>query len=79
MLYVWPGLIPDVSQAVERVCSAHVSFHIDDDARQDTDDFRRDYCYIEPTDAVLRAYEGSLRAIFQAWWRWWWWWWWWWW
>ena len=29
-------------------------------------EFRRQHCYVEETDSVLRLYEASLRAIFSV-------------
>ena len=61
--YVNPGFMTDVSEAVERLCSADIAPKLGIEL-QDPNTFRRDLCYTEEVDNVLRRHEPSLKLLF---------------
>jgi len=65
MRYVQPGTIQDVSEAVHELFLGDIEPNLEPAAQQDSNDFRRQSCYIEQTDAVLQRHERSLKAVFK--------------
>ena len=64
--FINTGKTADVSEALQRLFNADLDPHIDPVALQDSNVFRRAYCYTEGVDGALRAHEKSLRALFEA-------------
>ena len=64
MRYVRPGTISDVTEAVRHLIEEDMLPNVNSAVVQDVQAFRETQCYIEPVDAVFRARETSLRAIF---------------
>ena len=56
--------LSDVSDAVVKFFET-MKAKCDPGTRQDSNTFRDDFCYIEPTDAILRLHEPALRMLFE--------------
>jgi hypothetical protein len=61
-----PKKIPDVSEALRRLFSFDIEPKLDEETFRRPNPFRRDHCYVEDVTAVLWAYGGSLRNIFNG-------------
>lgn len=61
---VKPGLVKDVSDALDRILRLDILARAPEGALADRDRFRDTYLYTTETNALLIAHEGSLRAIF---------------
>ena len=64
MRYVLTREQPDVSQALERLLTNDIFSNVDMTVLQDSNAFRRRFCYIEETDAVLRKHEQMLVDLY---------------
>jgi hypothetical protein len=60
------GSVPDVAGAVELVFRDILPPLEDIGATIDPNAFRRDECYTEEVDTVLRRHEASLRGLFES-------------
>lgn len=65
-IYVRRGVITDVSDAVGRLLIGHLTPHLPPEATQNSNAFRKRFCYIEATSKVLDAHCSSLRALYEA-------------
>jgi len=63
MKYVMPGELDDVTVAVRTLFRGDIEPRCDANAFLDANVFRRDCCYHEATDDVLRRYEATLRGL----------------
>ena len=54
----------DVAEAVEQLIHENLMRHLPPTALQDSNAFRKCYCYIEPTDNVLKKHLPMLRALY---------------
>jgi len=63
MKYVMPGELDDVAEAVRTLFRVDIEPRCDANAFLDANVFRRDCCYHEATDDVLRRYEATLRGL----------------
>ena len=64
--YVLPQLVPDVADAVQHLITDDVEAHADKRVFADSNWFRREFCYLEEVDTVLRRHEVALRQVFSA-------------
>ena len=62
--YVLTQQTPSIAEAVQRLFIDDIQSRCDPTTFLDADKFRRDGCYNEATDAVLRRHEGILRLLF---------------
>ena len=63
--YVQPKIIPDVSQAVDRLLSQDIKPNLDQSVLRHPNEFRS-LCYTMDVNSTLRRHESSLRSIFGA-------------
>ena len=63
--YVLPQRIPDVSCALSQFFNADLDVHLEAAAKQDSNAFRRRYCYTAAMDAVLQRHAPSLRVLYE--------------
>jgi len=63
--YIKTGAMKDVSDALCRLLKVEVSARLGKYLPM-PDDFRKDHCYVNDTNLVLRSHERSLRAIFDT-------------
>ena len=61
--YVLTRQIPDVSDALHELFNQVLDQKLDNAVLQDSDIFRKKYCYIRSTTDVLTKYEPSLRVL----------------
>lgn len=61
--FVKTKLCSDISDAVERLCRAHIA-RLPSGAVQNSNVFRTRYCYIERIDRVCRRHLPTLRALY---------------
>ena len=64
MKYVMSGQMKDVSDALQMLFREDMDPRLPKEVHQDSNEFRRRYCYIEEVDKVLRKWEGSLRTLY---------------
>lgn len=62
--YVMNGRIPDVSEALHELFNADFDQKLDPVVMQDSNAFRKEYCYTEAVDAVLKRHAPSLKALY---------------
>jgi hypothetical protein len=62
--YVLTRQIPDVSDALHELFNQVLDQKLDNAVLQDSDIFRKKYCYIRSTTDVLTKYEPSLRVLY---------------
>lgn len=62
--YVRTKKVPDVSDAVERLCREDLLGLLPDAALQDSNSFREQYCYNEHMERVLRKHMGTLKSLY---------------
>jgi len=63
--YVVPGKV-SVVEGVRRLFTEDICPKVNSSALHEANSLREEHCYKEVTDLVLRKYEKSLRAIFEA-------------
>eukprot|EP00966_Prymnesium_polylepis_P046469 1077056-Prymnesium_polylepis.1 len=66
MKYVMPGEIIDVSDALHHFFVTDLMPRLEPEAQQDSNVFRKKYCYVEQIDRVVRKHEESLRNLFDV-------------
>ena len=66
MKYVRPGIMTDVSTAVQHLFTEVLTPRVDPKLIADPNDFRRRCAYTEEVDASLRRHEAALRKLFAA-------------
>lgn len=66
MRYVLSGHVISASEAIQRLFNCDIEPRCEPATFLDANDFRREHCYVEATDAVLRRHEPALRLIFAA-------------
>jgi len=64
MRYVMPGEIGNVARAIRVLFSVDIQGRCDPSTFLDANIFRRECCYNEETDSVLRKFEMTLRCLF---------------
>ena len=62
--YVKPGIVGDVSDAIEKLCSENIEPKLPEAARQDSNKFRERYCYLREVEMVLRKHMKTLRSLY---------------
>jgi len=65
-VYVKRGAIGDVSDAVTRLLGDQMMGTLPAAALQNSNAFRKRFCYVERTTAVLEAHLGSIHALYDA-------------
>ena len=63
--YVLPGHVKGVADAIETLM-CRIQEHAPPEVLQDSNNFRKRYCYTELVDKVLRKYMPSLRNIYKC-------------
>ena len=63
-VYCQRGLIGDVSDAVNQLLVGNLMGNLPAAATQNSNAFRKRFCYLEKTSVILEAHESSLRALY---------------
>ena len=63
-VYVQRGVVGDVSDAVNRLMVSNLARFLPPGATQNSNAFRKRFCYIERTSRVLEHHAPSLRALY---------------
>jgi len=65
-IFVLPNIVPDVSDAMDRLLGVVVQSRLGALVTSEPDTFRRAYCYSEPTCTVLKRNEKRLHRCFSC-------------